>query len=175
MDVLPAPRFSDIRYSLALGGGALMDAGCYAVHCLRTLGQEEPSVVAAAALLKSPGVDRAMAADLRFPSGATGRVHASMWSGDLLKVVAQVQGERGTLRITNYAAPQFFHRVTVTVDGVRRRERVPGGPTYDYQLRAFATAVRGGPPPLTPPADSIANMTVIDAIYRKAGLSPRGL
>jgi predicted dehydrogenase len=170
----PLPRFSDIRYSLELAGGSLMDAGCYAVHCLRTLGPGEPSVVAARALLRSPGVDRAMAADLRFPTGATGRVHASMWSGQLLKVAAHVQGERGSLHITNYAAPQFFHRVTVTVDGVRRRERVPGEATYTYQLRAFAAAVQDGTPVLTPPQDSIANMTVIDEIYRKAGLPLRG-
>ncbi|WP_248960947.1 Gfo/Idh/MocA family protein [Sphaerisporangium perillae] len=170
----PLPRFTDIRYSLELGGGALMDAGCYAVHCLRTLGPGEPSVVSAAALLQSPGVDRAMAADLRFPTGATGRVHASMWSGQLLKVAARVEGERGTLQITNYAAPQFFNRVVVSVDGVRRRERIPGEATYTYQLRAFAAAVQEGLPPLTPPSDSIANMTVIDDIYRKAALPLRG-
>ncbi len=170
----PLPRFSDIRYSLKLGGGALMDAGCYAVHCLRTLGPGEPSVVSASALLQSPGVDRAMTADLRFPTGATGRINASMWSGQLLKIAARVQGTRGTLHITNYAAPQYFHRVTVTVDGLRRRERVPGEATYTYQLRAFAAAVQNGTAPLTPPQDSIANMTVIDDIYRKAGLPLRG-
>ncbi|MFD1547590.1 Gfo/Idh/MocA family protein [Nonomuraea guangzhouensis] len=170
----PLPRFSDIRYSLKLGGGALMDAGCYAVHCLRTLGPGEPSVVAAAALTKSPGVDRAMAADLRFPGGATGRLHASMWSGQLLKIAARVEGERGSLHITNFVAPQFFHRMTVTVDGVRRRERVAGDATYTCQLRAFAAAVGQGTPPLTPPADSVANMTIIDDIYRKAGLPVRG-
>ncbi|MEU8140588.1 Gfo/Idh/MocA family oxidoreductase [Nonomuraea sp. NPDC048901] len=171
----PLPNFSDIRYSLELGGGALMDAGCYAVHCLRTLGPGEPSVVSAAALLRSPGVDRAMAADLRFPTGATGRIHASMWSGNLLKIAARVDGERGSLRITNFIAPQLFHRMTVTVDGRRRRERVAGDATYTCQLRAFVAAVEQGTPPLTPPADSVANMTVIDDIYRKAGLPLRGV
>jgi predicted dehydrogenase len=49
-----------------------------------------------------------------------------------------------------------------------------GEATYTYQLRAFAAAARGGPASLTPPEDSIANMTVIDDIYRKAGLPLRG-
>src|SRR6202043_2465089 len=33
----PLLRRSDIRYDFGLAGGALMDAGCYAVHCLRLL------------------------------------------------------------------------------------------------------------------------------------------
>jgi len=30
-----------------------------------------------------------------------------------------------------------------------------------------------GEPTLTPPADSIANMRVVDAVYEAAGLAPR--
>ena len=48
-----------------------------------------------------------------------------------------------------------------------------GGPTYGYQLEAFRAAVQEGAPTLTPPSDSVANMHVIDAIYRAAGLEPR--
>ena len=47
-------------------------------------------------------------------------------------------------------------------------------PTYEFQLEAFCDAVLRGEPTLTPPADSIANMRVIDAIYVAAGLDPRG-
>ena len=66
-------------------------------------------------------------------------------------------------------APQVFHRLRVG----DRHERIRGGPTYDYQLEAFAAAVRAGAPTLTPPPDSVANMRVIDDIYRAAGLEPR--
>src|SRR6202035_3691822 len=45
----PLPRFSDIRYSYDLAGGATMDAGCYAINCLRLLGPGEPQVVEARA------------------------------------------------------------------------------------------------------------------------------
>jgi hypothetical protein len=52
---------------------------------------------------------------------------------------------------------------------------VKGGATYDYQLRAFVAAVNGDPAAnLTPPADSIATMTLIDATYAAAGLPLRG-
>jgi predicted dehydrogenase len=169
----PLPRFSDIRYSYELAGGALMDAGCYAVHSLRTLGPGEPTVVSARATLRSSTVDRAMTAELAFDTGATGRVRCSMWSRRLIGVSARVRGMAGELRIFNYLAPQAYHRLTVRTPGRRWSERVPGEPTYTCQLRAFVAAVRDGTPVLTPPADSIANMTVIDAIYRAAGLPLR--
>jgi len=169
----PLPRFSDIRYSYELAGGALMDAGCYAVHCLRTLGPGEPTVVRAKAKLQSSTVDRAMTAELRFDGGATGQVRCSMWSNRLLGVSARVSGAAGELRIFNYLAPQAYHRLTVRSHGRRHSERVKGEPTYTCQLRAFAAAVLDGRPLLTPPSDSIANMTVIDAIYEAAGLPLR--
>ena len=169
----PLPRFSDIRYNLALAGGALMDAGCYAVHSLRTLGGAEPEVVSARATMRSPGVDRAMVAHVRFPNGATGRVRCSMWSRHLLGVSARVVGDEGELRIFNYIGPHVYHRLSVRTPARRWHERVPGEPTYTHQLRAFRAAVRDGAPVLTGPEDSVANMTVIDSIYRAAGLEPR--
>ena len=170
----PLPRFSDIRYRYDLGGGAQMDAGCYSVHLARLLGGEEPTVVAAEAKLRAPQVDRAMTAELRYPSGHTGRVTCSMWSSSLLRIGARVIGTDGELRVLNPLAPQIYHRLSVKTTGRSRVEHLPRRPTYAYQLDAFCGAVLHGEPTLTPPADSIANMRVIDAIYRAAGLKPRG-
>lgn len=172
----PLPRFKDIRYSFPLAGGAMMDAGCYALHCQRLLGPGEPEVVAAQALtLKSePRIDRAMAVQLRFPNGALGRVVTSMWSRRLLDISATVLGERGTLSVTNYLMPNVYHRLKVTVDGRTRTEKVAGEATYTHQLRAFAKAVGGETAEnLTPPEDSVRTMGLIDAAYRAAGLPSR--
>ena len=169
----PLPRFGDIRYSYELGGGAMMDAGCYAVHALRTFSGQEPEVVSARATLKSPQVDRAMVAEYALAGGATGRTTASLWSRHVLALSATVVGERGSLRVFNFVMPQAYHRLTVRLDGRSRHERVPGEATYLYQLRAFAAAVEGGPN-LTPAADAVHTMRLIDDCYRKAGLNPRG-
>jgi predicted dehydrogenase len=170
----PLPLFSDIRYQYDLGGGALMDAGCYTVHVVRTLGGEEPEVVSAAAKLRSPDVDRAMRADLRFPSGHTGSIHCSMWSSSLLRLHAVAVGDRGEMRVFNPTSPQAYHRLKVTGGGSRRVERLTRRPTYAFQLDAFCAAVLDGAETLTPPPESIANMRVIDAIYRAAGMKVRG-
>ena len=171
----PLPMFSDIRYDFGLAGGALMDAGCYAVHCLRLLSGGEPAVTSATAstLRKDRRIDRAITARFALPDGATGQIRASMWSRTLLSIRARVVGERGTMTVDNYAAPQALSRFVVSVDGKRRRERFGGDSTYTHQLRAFAAAIRGEPTNLTPPADSVATMSLIDAIYTAAGLTPR--
>jgi predicted dehydrogenase len=171
----PLPLFRDIRYQYDLAGGSLMDAGCYTVSIVRNLGGEEPDVIAATAKRRGEHIDRAMRADLRFPSGHTGRITCSMWSSSLLRLQARAVGERGELRVFNPTTPQLYHRLKVTVDGGSRTERFPRKPTYEYQLEAFCGAVLRGEPTLTPPSDSIANMRVIDAIYEAAGMQLRGV
>jgi predicted dehydrogenase len=169
----PLPKFSDIRYNYSLAGGATMDAGCYAVHMARTFGGGTPEVVSAQAKLRGPQIDRAMTAELRFPGGHTGRVRCSMWSSDLLQISAKVVGDHGELRVLNPLMPHFFHRLSVRSADGRRVERFPRRASYAYQLDAFAAAVLRGQPVKTTPADAVENMTVIDAIYRAAGLPLR--
>jgi predicted dehydrogenase len=170
----PLPKFSDIRYQYDLAGGATMDVGTYTVHMARLLGCEEPTVVSAEAKLRTPDIDRAMRAELTFPSGHTGRITCSMWSSALIQTYARAIGERGVMRVINPTSPQMWHRMRVKTDGKSRTERFPRRPTYEYQLDAFCAAVLRGEPTLTPPADSIANMQVLDAIYVAAGMKPRG-
>jgi predicted dehydrogenase len=170
----PLPKFSDIRYQYDLGGGAMMDAGCYALHCLRLLGPGAPEVVAAKALLKSPKVDRAMSAEFRFPEGARGFLEASMWSKRVLGISAKVVGDRGELKVFNFVAPHLYHRLSLKVDGRKTHERVAGEPTYTSQLRRFAAAVLRGEPTLTPAEDAVVTMRLIDQVYAAAGLPRRG-
>ena len=170
----PLPLFSDIRYQYDLAGGATMDVGSYTVHMARLLGLEEPEVVSAEPKLRTPDIDRAMRAELAFPSGHTARVTCSMWSHRVIQAFARVTGTRGEMRVVNPTSPQMWHRMRVKADGNTRTERFSRRPTYEYQLDAFCAAVLRGEPPLTPPADSIANMRVLDAIYVAAGMTPRG-
>jgi predicted dehydrogenase len=163
----------DIRWQLDLAGGALMDAGCYTIHMLRHLAGAEPEVTTARARLMSPGVDRYVQAQYRLPGGATGRTTCSMLSAQVLRLGFTVSGDAGELRVFNPVAPHTYHRLTVRGGGHRLVEHTVRRPTYEFQLDAFVAAVSGGPPPITGPDDALANMTVIDAVYRAAGLEPR--
>jgi predicted dehydrogenase len=150
-----------------------MDAGCYTVHLLRHLAQAEPEVVGAQARWTRGGVDRETTADLRFADGRTARLSCALLSPVLLWMGATVVGSAGRLSVVNPIAPQFWHRLTIETPTLRRAERVRDGASYDHQLRAFVAAVREGAAYPTTPADAVANMRVIEAIYAAAGRPPR--
>lgn len=165
------PKLSHNRYNYALAGGALMDLGCYAVDMVRRFGGSTPQVVAARAKLRGPDVDRAMTAELRFDGGHTGRIHCSMWSTDLPHLSVKVVGDRGELRLNPLIPFQRFSVRSTT--GKRVENFTAGRSTYAHQLDAFAAAVLRGEPVKTTPEEAIENMTVIDAMYRAAGLPLR--
>jgi len=96
-----------------------------------------------------------------------------MWSANLLRISLRVTGDRGELYVINPVLPQLFHRFSVRSGGRKRIERFPRRASYAYQLDAFAGAVLRGEPVRTPPTDAIETMTVIDSIYRAAGLPVR--
>ncbi len=97
---------ADIRYDYALGGGALMDGGCYALDCMRLLAGEEdgdPQVTAALADTLPDGlVDRAMAARLAFASGATGWLESAFTRDGEFRADVHLTCENGTAWVRNF-------------------------------------------------------------------------
>ncbi len=164
-------NFSANAYNYSMGGGSLMDLGSYVVDMLRTFGGSTPEVVTAQAKLRGPAVDRAMTAELRFAEGHTGRLHCSLWSKTPPHYTAKIIGDRGELRLNPVVPYQQF--TVQSADGRRVERFFKARPTYEYQLEAFAAAVLRGEPVKTSAAAAVENMTVIDAIYRAAGLPVR--
>ncbi len=168
----------DIRYDYDLGGGALMDGGCYALDCLRLLGGEEPSVTGALADPVAPDpqgavADRSTAVRLAFPGGATGWFESSFTMDGEFRADVHVICRDGQVRLENFI---FAHkgRLVATRDGtVVADEQGGGDSTYVGQLRAFAAAIAGGAPVPTSAAHAVGTMRLIDDAYRAAGLLPR--
>jgi predicted dehydrogenase len=159
-----------LRHVPELGGGALMDLGCYAVHWLRTFAGQEPSVTAAEAELGPLGADETIRADLEFPSGVRGRVQTSMAEGPLRQSFRAV-GERGVLEVTGVVFPSGGHSIREVIDGLSSTRTVAGLETYDHQLAAVHEGLRSGARLPTEDEDPVANMALIDAIYASAGVA----
>jgi predicted dehydrogenase len=174
---IPDPGDDDPRWSHRLGGGAMMDLGCYAVHVSRMLGRflgGEPLVTSARAVQRrgAPGVDQAMTAEVRYPHGATGRINADM-CGVGFDFRCRVIGTDGEVIAPGFVTPHLNDRVITIVQGNRVVEHMGKRPSYTYQLEAVAAQIRGGRSVVTDGDDSIATMTLIDQVYRASGLDPR--
>ena len=86
---------------------------------------------------------------------------------------ARLRGPRRDAGLQPAGTPGPQHRLSVRTRDSRRVEHFTRRSTYSFQLEAFRDAVAGQDTLLTPPADAVANMAVIDDIYRAAGLEPR--
>lgn len=164
---------SNMRWDVDLAGGSCMDVGCYAIHILRSIAGTEPDVLRAHARCRLPGVDRWMQADLRFTDFLSARITVAMLSTHLFGRGVRVIGERGELRAFNPYTPHLGHLVTIRTSKGSRREHFTYQSSYVFQLRAFARAVLQNEPSPVPSNDAVANMQVIDAVYRAAGMEPR--
>ncbi len=168
----PLWKKGDIRYRLALAGGATMDMGCYPISLLRLVAPG-PRVISAEAKLSSPGVDRAMDAHFSLTDGGSAHIGCSMFSSSVLRLHAEITGDNGKISVFNPFSPQYGHRMKVTTSLGTRKERFSRKPSYDFQLEAFAAAVEDGASFPTTAADAIRTMELIDAIYTAAGLPVR--
>ncbi len=172
--VFPLPQPGDIRWNLTLAGGSTMDMGCYTIHQLRTLAGEEPTVVVGGgegAVSRRRPVD-ARRHDVPRRQHRQHRVRDARVPGAAHVGARRGRGGHAAASQHDRAAvlPSRHHRDPRTA---RPAEKVRGEHTYWYQLGAFARPVREDRGDLTPPSDSIANMKVIDDVYRAAGLEPR--
>jgi predicted dehydrogenase len=165
----------DIRLDYALGGGALMDAGCYCVNLLRMLLGEPVALIEAKAKCAAPEVDVAMEAALEFQGGTVGRLMAANdLPGEDFDIECLISAELGSARVSNLFLPHLGASMALHIEGARFVEAADSRPSYHFQAVNFAAVVRGRESSLTPADDAIANMTVIDTIYRGAGMRPRG-
>ncbi|GAW00974.1 NAD -binding protein [Lentinula edodes] len=118
---------SDIRFNFALGGGAMMDLGCYSLNCIRYLSSSDPvSVVSATPLsLKSANItetkiDRGMSATLALPNDVLASMDVDLampWEffpPKLYKMWVEVKCEGGNVGVQNFVLPTFWHSIQVS-------------------------------------------------------------
>ncbi|MFN7179280.1 Gfo/Idh/MocA family protein [Hyphomonas sp.] len=164
-------RPGELRHDPALGGGALMDLGCYALHWARTVAGSEPEVKSASARLSEHGADLVTEANLEFPGGVPAKVRTSMMPGQRFKALLALQGTEGVLVARNPLHPSLGSSITIRRGLSIRRYSVEGQTTYDHQLAHMIDVMKTNAPPLTGGADAVANMALIDAVYAAAGVN----
>ena len=137
----------DIRWEAKLGGGALLDTGCYAVSFVRQIVGRRPSRISAAARWQGD-VDQTLAATLEFDSDAIGQVSCSFASG--LHRTAIVAGSSGVIE-TEYQnhtirseAPSFRLRRGTDWRTPIETIAVPRADGFQLEIDAFVELIRRG-------------------------------
>ena len=161
----------DIRSRLEWGGGGLMDIGCYAVHIARWLYDREPRrVVSLLDRDDDSGVDLLASGILDFGAG-----RATFTCGTRLAPYQRVQvlGTRGRIEveIPFNAPPDRPCRIRIDMEGKPVGTGIQDVAfdtvdQYGTQGDAVARAIRGLGPVPVPIEDSVANMDVLDALFR---------
>ena len=172
---MPEPKPDDPRWSFDLAGGAVMDLGCYGLHVHRQLGRfagGEPTVVAARAVERDPGVDESCEIELVFPSGATGSSVNAM-TAERFEMTLRIVGDRGEAFAHDYALQSGDDRITITTDAGTTVEHLGTRSTYTYQLDVFAQHLADGTAFPIDVDDAVTTMELIDSTYRAAGLPLR--
>lgn len=164
---------ANIRNQLDCGGGALYDIGCYCIQAARYGFQQEPTRVVGQ-IDRDPqlGTDRLTSALLEFPGG-----HAVFTCSTQMIPYQRVQflGTKGRIEIEiPFNAPpdrptRIFIDATgdLTFSGIST-ETFAVVDQYTLQGDAFSRAILDGTPAPVPLEQGIANMAVIEAIFKSA-------
>jgi xylose dehydrogenase (NAD/NADP) len=164
------PDPCDTRFRPEMGGGALLDVGCYGVSLARWIFEAEPEMVQAFAEYGKSGVDLTTVGLLRFPRGRLAVVEASFTSA--LQQTFSVLGTQGAIELPHDAFIPWEKDALFRVRGVNeeegRVEVIPGVDEYQLMVEHFADAALGNGNLDFAPEESVNNMRVLDALARAA-------
>jgi predicted dehydrogenase len=158
------PDPANIRNQLSLGGGALMDIGCYPITISRFIYETEPRRVIT--LLERDsifGTDSLTTVVLDFPQG-----HSTFTCSTRLAPYQRMifMGTEGRIEVLiPFNAPNNRPTQIVVDNDIID---FPVCDQYEIQGSLFSQAIRQNTEQPIPLEDAISNMAVIDAVFRSA-------
>ena len=160
----------NVRLIPEMGGGALLDVGCYSVSVARWFLEAEPAQVQAQAEYDPGGVDLHMVGSLGFAGNGLASFEASFISA--LQQTYCIAGSDGVIELPHNAFVPWENEAIFYVRGrdeeTGQKHSVPGADEYQLMVEHFADAVMGQTELRFSIADSIENMRVLDALAQAA-------
>ena len=158
------------RLKPEMGGGALLDVGCYSVSVARWLLDREPSHVQGQAVYHPGGADIHFVGCLGFPDSGLATLEASFISA--LQQTFTVVGDKGAIELPHDAFVPWEKNAVFIFrkqdEEIGEQIFMPGADEYQLMVEHFANAVSGKQAPAYPPQESILNMKVLDALAKAA-------
>jgi predicted dehydrogenase len=155
----------NIRLQPELGGGALMDVGCYCINVSRTMAGKEPVEVQAFASWASTGVDNMMTGTLRFADDVLASFECGL--NTKRRESYEIGGTDACLRVPDAFLPGEGDVVIEELrDGAEPvLHSIAGVDEYQHMVEHFADCVLNGSEPRYSAAEAALNMRVIEALY----------
>ncbi|HEY3321116.1 MAG TPA: Gfo/Idh/MocA family oxidoreductase [Planctomycetota bacterium] len=160
----------NVRMHNAMGGGGLLDVGCYPVSLARMIAGCEPSACRAVAKIgESSRVDEWAAMSLEFPNGMLAALSCGMFVA--MENTVTIFGSEGSIRLpvpwlTPGKQPSMILRGKNAAGELRFEAGVP---LAQEALHVAENIARRQAPAMTW-ADSLGNMAALDALRRSVGL-----
>lgn len=156
---------NNIRNIPEIGGGGLMDIGCYCISLSRFVFEEEPiSVFGNMNYDPTLKIDRLTNAILKFRSGtSTFTCGTQQYPCQYVNIV----GERGKIEIESpfNPDPDKPTNINISTDEINEMIRIEQFNQYRKQADVFSQAILKGQRAPVPLEDAVANMKVIDDIF----------
>jgi predicted dehydrogenase len=160
----------NIRFSKALAGGALRDAGSYAVYAIRFVMSAEPThVIGYSHDSGNWGVDTTFAGTMKFSNGAIGNITTNMKQP--FRCFITIHGSAGQIEIPNMfddSGPIVIKKGDGRTSQDDQVIAVQAPNRFLVQLDEFTQCVLTGEKPEFPAEDGLANTTVLEALYESA-------
>ena len=170
MDEEILAKGNNARLQGEMGGGALLDVGCYCVSVARWFMGTEPAAVQAQAVYHANGVDMHLVGSLRFAENGLATIEASFISA--LQQTYSVLGSEGAIELPHDAFIPWEREAVFTVRGkdqeVGQKQVMPGADEYLLMVEHFADAVLGKERLAFTPEESVRNMRVLDGLAEAA-------
>lgn len=154
---------SNVRHDPQMGGGGLMDIGCYPVSQARYLLQREPQrIFATMDIDKNFQVDRDVSAIMDF-GDATASFTCSMQLSPFQRTNIVGSAGRIEIDIPVNTSPDLPAKMTIVTNDSSEHIELPVCDQYTLQGTAFADAIINNTAVPTPLQDAINNMKVLEA------------
>lgn len=155
----------NVRNKPDIGGGGLLDIGCYCVSAARlAFGREPVRVMSLVDMDPQFNVDRHASGVLDFAPG-TATFYCSMQTNPSQSV--KIFGEKASLLVENpFYRREVPSRLLLRRDNEDEAVSVGHYNHYVEMIRAFSHAALEGLPAPTPLSDALGNMKVLDALFK---------
>jgi len=166
-------RTNHWKQNKALGGGALLDMGVYAIQGARLgTGMEPVAIVSAQTSTTRPeiykdGLDETTTATLEFPQGVMADIKTSL--GENINYLNITCG-KGEIKVSPYQSYAGVKAVS-PLGEINHRYSVPW--QQAKQMDDDALSIMNKKPMLVPGEEGLRDIRIVEAIYKSAGIGKR--